>query len=53
MIHGVVNNFFPKILGQGALNFIIGPKRYYETRQTGVKIVIESELLVLAVSNMA
>ena len=53
MIHGVFNNFFSKFGAKEALNFDSGPKRYSETRQTGIKVPVESELLVLALSNMA
>ena len=53
MVHGVINIFFSKFGVRGALNFDNGPKRYLETHQTGVKILVESKLLVLALSNMA
>ena len=36
-----------------SLNFDNGPKWYSETRQTGIKIFVESKLLVLVLSNMA
>ena len=48
MAHGVFNNIFPKFGVKGALNFDNGPKSYSETHQTGVKILVESNLLVLA-----
>ena len=44
---------FLKIWVKEALNFDSGPKRYSETRQTAIKVLVESELLVLALSNMA
>ena len=53
MSHGVFNNFFPKFGVRGALNFDNSPKSYSETRQTGIKIIVESKLLVLAPSNTA
>ena len=48
MSHGVFNNFFSKFGVKEALNFDSGPKRYSKTRQTGIKFLVEPELLVLA-----
>ena len=53
MSHGVFNNFFLKISVKEALNFDDSPKGYSETHQTGIKIIAESKLLVLAPSNTA
>ena len=53
MVIGVFNIFFPQFGVRGALNFDNCPKRYSETRQTGVKILLESKLLILVFSNMA
>ena len=53
MSHGVFNNFFLKIWVKEALNFDSGPKRYSEKHQSGIKVLVESELLVLALSNVA
>ena len=53
MSHGVFNNFFLKIRVKDALNFDSGRKSYSKTCQTGIKVLAESELLVLGLSNMA
>ena len=53
MVYEVFNNFFPKFGVGDALNFDNGPKSYSETHQTGVKILVESKILVLTPSNMA
>ena len=53
IIHGVFNNFFSKFGVKGALNFDRGPKSDPETCHTGVKILVKSKLLVLALSNLA
>ena len=53
MVHGVFDNFFPKFGVRGALNFDNGPKSYFENAPDRIKILVESKLLVLALSNMA
>ena len=45
--------FFSKFGVNEAINFDSGPKRYSERHQTGIKVLVESELLMLALSNMA
>ena len=45
--------FLSKFGVQGALNLDSGTKRFSEMRQTGIKVHVESELLILALSNRA
>ena len=53
MIHEFTSKFFSKFGIRDPLNFDDGSKLYSETRQTGLQILIESKLFVLAPSNTA
>ena len=52
-MHEFVSNFFSKFGIRDQLNFANRSKWYCKTRQTSLQILVESNLLVLALSNPA